>query len=1238
MSEYTQSLDALEREFKGGSPYPGLRPFQSDESQFFKGRGIQIREIVRRLAEENCVSVLGGSGCGKSSLIRAGVIPALRRKMIPGSGDLWCVAVFTPGRTPVDNLIKALGSILSGKKSDEIPTSERDEEIREVLYGPDGLGGFLPAFWKELEIDPGVAMEARKSAKLFILIDQFEELFRDENRGLPQTARLIELIINYWKKRHRYSGLFLTLTMRTDDLHRCAEFIDLPDIINATAYLTRRLKEEELKEAIIAPVRPPMFRAGLLQGEPEPGQTDLRPYDVDVIIELLDAVEGISHDPDHLPLLQHLLAVLWRFTLARWKSDADAGKTTPQLRITRDDLAGAVGFENWEFFKKERKRHEQYNRNNDRGWVLKLCLKHIAEALYKGDLFGGLLTNKQQNITRTAFCLMGEIDDRGNFKRRWTDREEIAKVEGLIETDPDISTFLHRFSRDHQLLKITDDGIDVYHEALMRNWRRLGDWLKDDRNAWNAYKELKRNYQKWKNSSPSRLSWFRRKNGYLGPADLDEIEPFLFQKSKRLNIIVPRHNYHWVKRFLLPTQSIKGRSINKTEESQGELSEKEFDNHFDYLKKSIHRNSLIQKLPIFVFFCIAVIAGIFANQHYKLYKQENKLLQEQSKSYATTLWYGLEQWSPIPDREYIGNLWRIALAEDDVLTQFVKQLPKGNHINQLGHRPAPIIRAIGLRWQPEARKIVSDSFKDEFEKKSYANHFTVANLAWGTAALGSRFDKDCHDEAINYFEGYIDKQGQGSKGLFNKGRILACLGASLESDKRNKALTEIFETVNEKVMDYEDYELNDIAPAVTAAAWFKEENIDDLTANDQEVLNRVLGKLTASLKNESTGFYAAIKARSIVSLIVLLDSEYQRRALKEILCFVNEWQDINPDILLILSQAYEIVARQHKSDRKANKTKRFVGDIEELLQMKNCDEVGQPAHRLKRFVDDIKDLLQMQNYSETGRPINKIAVARLAIPLANTVIDCNKFDNLLRDKDIEVESFDKIEERIKGKPEEESKFDNMLIGYIGRSLSLEMNIVNLDIDETLENTKNLLSCLAEDEKSSCLGNFAREGLAHIIGALARGSRLTSGQRKKALSMAKKALAETGSDVEAAAWARAITKLLDDDNKLADVAEIVEILKYPTAGLTSREPNAAEPKNATDIFIGALIKKLEGQNIAGLDKLQEPLSCVDKKTLKEYPFCPGNPKRIIEKIMEDDQFKTISIDKRVKDPRKTDYNQ
>ena len=164
--------------------------------------------------------------------------------------------------------------------------------------------------------------------------------------------------------------------MRTVDLHRCAEFIDLPDLINATCYLTRRLKEDELREAIVAPVRSSMFRAGLLMGAFPPGTVDLRPYDVQLVTELLDATEEIAYEPDHLSLLQHLLAVLWRYAFERWRRGVDAGHTSGQPRITLEDLARALGFQSWRNLVEAR--DIAYD-DNICGWMLRYCLKHVDE-------------------------------------------------------------------------------------------------------------------------------------------------------------------------------------------------------------------------------------------------------------------------------------------------------------------------------------------------------------------------------------------------------------------------------------------------------------------------------------------------------------------------------------------------------------------------------------------------------------------------------------------------------------------------------------------------------------------------------------------------------------------------------------------------------------------------------------------------------------------------------------------
>src|SRR5215472_6467426 len=90
------------------NPFPGLRPFESAEAALFFGRDEQCDELLARLAARRLVAVVGMSGSGKSSLVRAGLLPALSRGYLPSAGSSWHIAVFRPGSDPLANLARAL--------------------------------------------------------------------------------------------------------------------------------------------------------------------------------------------------------------------------------------------------------------------------------------------------------------------------------------------------------------------------------------------------------------------------------------------------------------------------------------------------------------------------------------------------------------------------------------------------------------------------------------------------------------------------------------------------------------------------------------------------------------------------------------------------------------------------------------------------------------------------------------------------------------------------------------------------------------------------------------------------------------------------------------------------------------------------------------------------------------------------------------------------------------------------
>ena len=92
----------------GFNPFPGLRPFDMDEEYLFFGREDQRKELVSLLREQRFVAVLGASGSGKSSLVRAGLLPALYGGVMTKAGSNWHIAVMRPGGHAITNLAEAL--------------------------------------------------------------------------------------------------------------------------------------------------------------------------------------------------------------------------------------------------------------------------------------------------------------------------------------------------------------------------------------------------------------------------------------------------------------------------------------------------------------------------------------------------------------------------------------------------------------------------------------------------------------------------------------------------------------------------------------------------------------------------------------------------------------------------------------------------------------------------------------------------------------------------------------------------------------------------------------------------------------------------------------------------------------------------------------------------------------------------------------------------------------------------
>src|SRR5215469_15629363 len=150
----------LQRLIRLENPYPGLRPFETGEAHLFFGRDQQVLDLLDRLARNRFVAVVGLSGSGKSSLVRAGLIPALHRGRLLEPGLRWRVAVATPSGAPFRNLTDAL--------------AYTPEELRASSHG-------LMEYVRR-RFSPGEG--------LLVVIDQFEELFRYKDHGVAPAIEV----------------------------------------------------------------------------------------------------------------------------------------------------------------------------------------------------------------------------------------------------------------------------------------------------------------------------------------------------------------------------------------------------------------------------------------------------------------------------------------------------------------------------------------------------------------------------------------------------------------------------------------------------------------------------------------------------------------------------------------------------------------------------------------------------------------------------------------------------------------------------------------------------------------------------------------------------------------------------------------------------------------------------------------------------------------------------------------
>jgi WD40 repeat protein/class 3 adenylate cyclase len=253
------------------NPYKGLRAFEEGDELDFFGREELVEQLVKRLGTTRFLAVVGPSGSGKSSVVRAGLLPAIRRGAIPTS-DGWRIADMFPGASPLDGLEAALLRATPDPPASLIDQLERDEH------------GLHRAVLRLLPSD---------GSELVLVIDQFEELFTLVEDEAVRTHFLGSLEA---AATEPHSRLRVVATLRADFYDRPLLYRGFADLFKSRVEAVVPLSAEELERAISGPAKrvdvtlePGLIAAMLADVAEEPGALPLMEY---ALTELFDRRDG----------------------------------------------------------------------------------------------------------------------------------------------------------------------------------------------------------------------------------------------------------------------------------------------------------------------------------------------------------------------------------------------------------------------------------------------------------------------------------------------------------------------------------------------------------------------------------------------------------------------------------------------------------------------------------------------------------------------------------------------------------------------------------------------------------------------------------------------------------------------------------------------------------------------------------------------------------------------------------
>jgi RecA/RadA recombinase len=463
------------------SVLPGLHHFDDSNLELFFGRKRQVDDLLSIIQEGRFIGIVGPEGAGKTSLIKAGLVPALKNGFTGAAGRDWSFCYCRPGITPIENLASALSEkyVLGDQEKGSL---EMDDEIVKLMRKDHS--GILNAVSKYSISGDG---------NLLIIIDQFEDIFDLAEKGKVGLAweQEIALFLNNIAKAiaSKNTSIYVLISMQSDFIPLLYNFRVLHEHISKGLYSVPNFRQDDFHHIISG---------------------SLLHLGYKITDDALNYIEeGFNQDLRNLPMVQLLLK---KIQLTYPHEDAEVLTELTLSNIKKfGELEGIV----------EKDLDQYFNQ-------LPIFDQQVLELLFRN------ITQPGEGLKMKKPRTLKEINDvigveKNELVRVITDlkNKEEAILDVIEPYQKNVSHFKEAYISDSAVINLSNNH-------LIKNWPNLIRWIAEEKESTDTYIRL----------SESAKLFQQGQTGYLRPPDLDLVMAW-FDKVQPKKIWADQFNQHY---------------------------------------------------------------------------------------------------------------------------------------------------------------------------------------------------------------------------------------------------------------------------------------------------------------------------------------------------------------------------------------------------------------------------------------------------------------------------------------------------------------------------------------------------------------------------------------------------------------------------------------------------------------------------------------------------------------------